>query len=92
KKIQRILDIIDNKLIKPRIIFKVTYKDYVENKDMVNNFIKEGYRFALELDDNFDNNLESLVIFSYVFVFDYLDCYDMIMDSRKNINTKIISL
>src|SRR5574344_174230 len=92
KKIERILNIINNDLTKNRIYFKITFNNYINNKDLVNGFIKEGYKFALELDDNFNNDLDSLVLFSYVLVYDYLDCYDMIMDSRKDIKPKVISL
>ena len=92
KKIERLLGIIDNNLVKSHVNFKVTYSDYLTNKELINGFIKKGYKVALELDDNFSNNIDELFIFSYVLVYDYLSCYDMIMDSRKDIKVNVITL
>ena len=52
----------------------------------------EGDEYDQWLDDNFDNNIDELIIFSYVLVYDYLNCYDMIMNSKKDIKVNIITL
>ena len=92
KKIDRLLSTLDNNLVKSHINFKVNYSDYLSNKDLINTFIKRGYKIAIELDDNFDNNIDELIIFSYVLVYDYLNCYDMIINSKKDIKVNIITL
>jgi hypothetical protein len=92
KKIERLLRILDNDLVKSHINFKISYNTYISNKEIINSFIKKGYHIAIELDDSFANNLDELFIFSYVLVYDYLDCYDMIKDSKKDIKGKLITL
>ena len=92
KKIDRLLSTLDNKLVKSHINFKVNYSDYLNNKDLINSFIKRGYKIAIELDDNFKDNIDELYVFSYVLVYDYLNCYDTIINSRKDIKVNIITL
>ena len=92
KKIDRLLSTLDNKLVKSHISFKVNYSVYSSYKELINTFIKRGYRIAVELDDTFNNNIEELYIFSYVLVYDYLNCYDTIINSRKDIKVNIITL
>ena len=92
KKTNRFLNALDNPLIKTKVSIKFNYKTYLENKSVIDNIINLGFNVALELDESFDNNFDSLILFSYVLVYDYLDYYDIIIDSRDTIKTTIIAL
>ena len=90
KKIQRLLNIIDSPLAKKLISIKVSYKDYLAHKDMINKKIKEGYSFSLILDD--DNvNTNELILFSYIYVFEDSEIFGIIKDDNK-IGAKIIKM
>ena len=73
KKFKKLLNIIDNDIAKEKICLKISYSDYSNNKENIYELTREGYRFALILDDsvNLDEELlELLSIFSYVIVTD----------------------
>jgi len=90
KKFKRLLNIFDNPLSKKYISIKIFYQDYIENKDIINEYISEGYSFAVVLDSKFDGELENLIIFSYIFITEEHELYDMIMENKNNIKSKII--
>jgi hypothetical protein len=91
-KINRILNTLNNDLTKEHIYLKITYHDYQENKEIVNKYLKDGYHFALILDDTYQNDFDELILFSYIILYDYLDCYDMIMNDKDKIKATIIAL
>ena len=73
KKFKKLLNIIDNDIVKEKICLKISYSDYSNNKENIYELAREGYRFALILDDsvNLDEELlELLSIFSYVIITD----------------------
>ena len=45
EKNSRLLNIIDNDITKDLISFKIKYSDFVENKDMICDYIKKGYKY-----------------------------------------------
>ena len=90
KKLKRLLNIFDNPLSKKYISIKLFYEDYIENRDVINEYISLGYSFAIVLDSKFDGDLENLIIFSYIFVNENHESYEMIMDNKDNIKSKIV--
>ncbi len=62
KKIKRLLKIVDNDLLKEKIIFKITYKNYLSSTEYIAKMLKLGYKFAVELDDSFNNNEANLIL------------------------------
>lgn len=73
QKIKRLFKIIDNDLIKDRLIFKVTYKDYKNNEINIKNMIKNGYKIAVIIDNEFtinDKILLQLDMFYYIIIND----------------------
>lgn len=69
-KLNRLLNVLRSDIIKNNIVINIKYEDYLNNKDLIDSYIKEGFKFSLELDDKFefnDNNLIWLEIFSYVY-------------------------
>ena len=92
KKITKYLKVLDSEILKNKISIKFTYRDFLQNKDIIKKFINQGYSIAMVLDETFDNDFECLVLFSYVFVYEKYDYYDIIMDSKENIKTNIVTL
>lgn len=71
EKINRLFKIIDDDTVRSNIILKITYSDYLKNKDQVDDYIKKGYKFAVDVDSKFDYKEESMIwlnIFTYVIV------------------------
>ena len=82
KKKKRILTIIDNDIVKEKLALKISYGDYINNKDEIYEFTRNGYRIALELDSKVELTEELLVlfkIFSYL-ITDDVDIYNNLKD------------
>lgn len=92
KKMMRLFKLFDNGLLKTRISFKINYETYKKDKEIINNYINLGFSITLELDNTFDNDFESLILFSYVLVYEYLECYDIINESKDTIQTCIVTM
>lgn len=91
KKINKYTKVLDNKVVKPRVHFRFSYATYTKNKDKINTFINNGFNVAIVLDETYDENLKILDIFSYVFIYEKYEYYDIVIENKDNINTKIIS-
>ena len=90
KKIQRLFSAINNTLAKKTISIMIYYSDYLSNKVLINNYIKEGYSFGIIIDNTYDYDASGLIIFDYVFIASNSEFYDAIIDSKDKIKTKII--
>ncbi|MEE3343050.1 MAG: hypothetical protein VZS44_03060 [Bacilli bacterium] len=68
--LRKTLEIFNNDIGKDLISIKITYEDFVSNKDLILALIKEGYQFALIIDDkyNSNDNQNILDIFKYIIV------------------------
>ena len=67
----RLFNIIDNEMIKNNLILKFTYSSYLENKDQINEWIKEGYKVAIIIDEKYNYEEKQkmwLEIFNYIIV------------------------
>ena len=89
KKSQRLINVLDNTLAKKMISIKINYSDYLKNKQIINNAIAEGYSFGVVI-DSFDKNVSGLIKFSYVFVDEKSEFYDMILSEKDKLKTMII--
>ena len=70
-KLKQTLNIIENQAIQDKIILKISYKDFVKNRELIYEFIKDGYKFAIVIDDEFYFDiveLKKLDIFEYMIV------------------------
>lgn len=92
KKILKYLKTLDNEFLKTKINLKFKYKDYKENKKEINNLINEGYSVCLELDETYDIDFSNLLLFSYIFVNKKYNYYDIIINSKEDVKTEIITL
>ena len=67
----RLFSIVNNEMIKNSLILKFTYSSYLENKDQINEWIKEGYKVAIIIDEKYNYEEQQkmwLEIFNYIIV------------------------
>ena len=92
KKILKYLRILDNDYLKTKINLKIKYRDYKSYKKDIHTLINDGYNVCLELDETYDINFNNLMLFSYIFVSKKYNYYDIIINSKEDIKTQVISL
>ena len=92
KKYKKLISMLDNDLIRNRINLQVTYQEYTNHKEIINESINSGISFSLELDETFDNSFNILVLFKYVIVYEHLDIYDALTEDKNAFGTTIITL
>lgn len=71
QKTQRLIELINNELIKNNLFLKIDYKDYIKNKDIIMDWIKEGFNFVPVIDEEYNYDSSSklwLDIFKYIIV------------------------
>ena len=91
QKLKRVLEIIDDPAIQDKVNLKVNYEDLEKNKKYLFDLMKEGYKFALELDNTLRDagEVEKLSMFSYIVVPKKVKLYKELMRRYKKVN-KII--
>ena len=92
KKFKRLLSAIDNMLARKFIHLRITYSTYIKNKNIFDLIIKYGYNVAIIIDEAFDGKINSLPIFSYIFIYEDSEFFDMIKDNEDKIESKIIKM
>lgn len=73
EKLRKLFSIIDNDLAKELISFQINYQEFLENKEVIYKWMRDGYQFTLLIDETFlnqDINLEQLDVFKYLLVKD----------------------
>ena len=73
EKLKRTLNIYNNDVAKDMISIKIVYQDFINNKDIIYSYIKEGYQFSVIIDDEYikdRNNGTLLDIFKYIIIQD----------------------
>lgn len=88
KKIEQLLQVIENQAGQDKICFEINYNDFLQNKEDVFNLIKRGFRFALETNSDMPKltaeELKILEVFSCIIV----DTNDI--NKKKYKNVKIL--
>lgn len=74
------------------VVLRFTYSYYQENKGEINKLINSGINIGIVLDETFVDDYESLVLFSYVFIYEKYDYYDIIIDSKDEYKTTFVTL
>lgn len=92
KKIKSILNSINNTAIQDKISLKIKYEEFLKNKEVVYELMREGFRITVILDNSFEvdfKNIESLKMFEFVIVNRNLKNYEEIIKNKENINNII---
>ncbi len=69
QKRERLTNILNNDILKERVIIKVTYRDFEKNIEYIYDLMRDGYKFAIVVDSTFKPDyasLEKLNIFRYI--------------------------
>ena len=92
KKILRVFNTVDNPLAKKHLMFNVSYEDYLLNKVKIEKLIKEGFNFAVTINETFDEYYAHFILFSHVFLYEDSEFYDMIIENKNRIQSVLIVL
>lgn len=67
EKMARLINIINDEIIKEKIIIKINYSTYIDNKTIIDILINKGFKFALIIDKEINKEDKIMLkIFSYV--------------------------
>lgn len=67
EKMARLINIINDEIIKEKIIIKINYSTYIDNKTIIDALINKGFKFALIIDKEINKEDKIMLkIFSYV--------------------------
>lgn len=80
KKLEQLLDVINNQAAQEKILFEISYNDFITHKNDVFKTINRGFKFALKTNDN----MQKLTAEEY----NILDVFDVIIVSKEDINKK----
>ena len=89
---KRLFNTLDNPLAKNFITIMINYEDYEANKDLINDYITLGYSFGVVLDSKFNGDINNLILFSYVFMSEDYELYDIMIEEKDKIKSKLIIL
>ena len=93
KKLKQTLRVLDDPAIQDKIIMKLQYSDFILNKELIYSLMKDGFKFAIVIDDNFTatlTNLKKLDMFEYLIVSKENKNYEPIQDNETKIKNEII--
>lgn len=85
QKIKQVLEIIDDPAVQDKINLKIKYEELPKYKKEIYELMKEGYKFALELDNSIKDagEIDKLTMFSYIIVPKKVKLYKEIMRRNK---------
>lgn len=90
-KLKNLLNIINNPAIQDKVNLKITYSEFCNNKEEIYNLMRNGYRFAIILDETFTPdyiNIEKLQVFNFIIASKELRYYEKIAaENLKNFIT-----
>ena len=90
KKANRFFSSIDNPLAKKYLSLKILGSQYLQNKEFIQEKMKEGFSFALVLDTDISEN--EFILFSYIYVYEDSEIFDIIMNDKDKIASRIIKI
>ena len=92
KKIKSLLNIINNLATQDKICLKLRHENFLKKKNEVYELMREGYRFALIIDNSFEvsyKNLEMLKMFKYIIIDKESKKYSEMMEYKDSLENVI---
>lgn len=91
QKLKQVLELIEDPAIQDKVNLKIPYEDIKDYKKEIFDLIKEGYKFAVEIDNSLKDagEIEKLKMFSYIVIGKNVKLYKELMRRYKKAN-KII--
>lgn len=85
QKLKQVLEIIDDPAIQDKVNLKIHYEELPKYKKELFELMKEGYKFAIELDNSLKDasEIEKLTMFSYIIVPKKVRLYKELMRRNK---------
>ena len=86
KKLNNLLNIINNLATQDKICLKIRYEDFKKKKEEIYELMRDGYRVALIIDNSFEvdyKNIGMLKMFKYIIIDKQSKKYDEIKDYRN---------
>jgi len=85
QKLKQVLELINDPALQDKINLKIQYEDLPKNKELLFELMKQGYKFAIELDNSLKDpaELDKLKMFSYIIVPKKLRLYKEIKRRNK---------
>ena len=92
KKIKGFLNIINSSAVQEKVSLKIRYEQFVQNKEIIYELMRNGYKITIILDNSFDvtfKNIETLEMFEFVIVNRDLKKYNEIKQNIQELNNII---
>lgn len=89
RKLNQLLEIINNSAIQDKVNIRIEYADFIKNKDKVYDLMRNGYRLAIVLDNTFEPeyaNFQRLNAFNYILANKKLKYFDKILLNEQELN------
>ena len=93
QKLKQTLKILDNAVAQDKVFLKLNYHDFEENKELIYELMKDGFRFAIIIDDTFSPSimeLKKLSIFKYLLIAEQSKNFDEIKRLEQYLNNIVI--
>lgn len=93
QKLKQTLKILDNAVAQDKVFLKLNYQDFEENKELIYELMKDGFRFAIIIDDTFNPSimeLKKLSIFKYLLIAEQSKNFDEIKRVEQYLNNIVI--
>jgi hypothetical protein len=93
KKLNQVLRIIDDPSIQEKIKIKIKYRDFIIHREQIYELMKNGYKFAVIIDDSFiisKEHMKKLEVFNYVIVSKKLKYFEEFKENAEALENLII--
>ncbi len=80
KKLDQLLDILENQAAQDKILFEIEYNDFIRNKEKLFEIIRKGFRFCVKTNDDMPKLSKEEI--------KMLEIFDRIIVSTKDVNKK----
>lgn len=93
KKTKQMLNVFDDPAIQEKVYMKIKYKDLKEYQEIIYDFMKDGFKFAIIIDEEFypsQVTYKKISMFDYIIVSENVKSYSKIRDDENRIKNIII--
>lgn len=93
KKLEQALRIINDPSIQDKIKIKIKYRDFIIHREEIYELMKNGYKFAVIIDDSFiisKEHMKKLEIFNYIIVSKKLKYFEEFQENAEQLENLII--
>ena len=84
QKLESILTILDNQALQDKIYITITYRDLEKSRSLIQDYVRKGFNFAIELDDYFKdvNELAQLIMYKFIIVPNNIKLYKEVIKQK----------